>query len=390
MLERLQQKLSLFWQFQILGWLAFGVAMAFSRVGVYSFSYMAVDKAVLAGLGILLTMPLRVFYQRLRQRQLNLLAIIISSAICSYLLALPWTAGHNLAMFWYEAWLRSEPVKITRVFYGSLYHSFVLMAWSVLYFAIKNYQELQGEKERKLKAEASAQRERLRALRYQLNPHFLFNTLNAISTLIVEGRNRAATAMIARLSEFLRLSLADSERAEIPLVEELEFVRRYLEIEQLRFGDRLQVRLDMPTETLAALVPNLILQPLVENAIRHAITHRKTAGLVEITAQRVDDELHLRVSDCGPDMPKNGNGALNNGIGLKNTRLRLEELYGAQHHCELYSNNMGGLTVSLQIPFRVDGQNVSERNGHEGNEKESLRDFVYNSVMPAKAGIKMS
>ena len=371
MLERLQQKLSLFWQFQILGWLAFGVAMAFSRVGVYSFSYMAVDKAVLAGLGILLTMPLRVFYQRLRQRQLNLLAIIICSAICSYLLALPWTAGHNLAMFWYEAWLRSEPVKITRVFYGSLYHSFVLMAWSVLYFAIKNYQELQTEKERKLKAEASAQHERLRALRYQLNPHFLFNTLNAISTLIVENQNRAATAMIARLSEFLRLSLADSERAEIPLVEELEFVRRYLEIEQLRFGDRLQVHLDMPTETLAALVPNLILQPLVENAIRHAISHRTTTGIVEITAQRAGSELRLRVSDCGPDLPNNGNGAVNNGVGLKNTRLRLAELYGADQRCELQPNDMGGVTVNVHIPFRVDVQNVSERIGHEEHEYEN-------------------
>lgn len=164
MLKRLQQKIPLFWQFQILGWLVFGVAMAFSRVGVYPFSYMAVDKTVLAGLGILLTMPLRFFYKRLRPRQLSLLYTIIVSAICSYALALIWTAGHNLAMFWYEAWLRSEPVKITHIFYGSLYHSFVLLAWSVLYFAIKNYQELQDEKERKLKAEASAQRERLRAL----------------------------------------------------------------------------------------------------------------------------------------------------------------------------------------------------------------------------------
>ncbi|MGH7594773.1 MAG: sensor histidine kinase [bacterium] len=371
MLERLQQKISLFWQFQIIGWLAFGVAMTFSRVGVYPFSYMVVDKAVLAGLGILLSMLLRYFYQRLRRRQFSLLSIIVVSAICSYLLALPWTAGHNLAMFWYDAWLRNEPVKITRIFYGCLYHSFVLLAWSVLYFTIKNYQELQAEKERKLKAEASAQRERLRALRYQLNPHFLFNTLNAISTLIVEGQNRAATGMIARLSEFLRLSLADSERAEIPLVEELEFIRRYLEIEQLRFGDRLQVRFDMPTETLPALVPNLILQPLVENAIHHAITYRKAAGLVEITAQRVELALHLCVSDCGPEISNNGNAAAHNGVGLKNTRQRLEELYGTQHRFELQPNEMGGLTVNLQIPFRVDVQKISEHNGHEELEYEN-------------------
>lgn len=371
MLDRWQQKIPLFWQFQILGWLAFGVAMAFSRIGVYPFSYMAVDKAVLAGLGILLTVLLRYIYQRLHQRHPGLLYLIIASAICSYLLALPWTAMHNFAMFWYEAWLRSEPIKITHIFYGSLYHSFVLLAWSVLYFAIKNYQELQAEKERKLKAEASAQRDRLRALRYQLNPHFLFNTLNAISTLIVEGRNRSATAMIARLSEFLRLSLADSERTEIPLVEELEFVRRYLEIEQLRFGDRLQVRFDIPTETLSAFVPNLILQPLVENAIRHAITHRKTTGLVEIAAQRVENELHLRVSDCGLDAPKNGNAAARNGVGLKNTRLRLEELYGEQQHCVLQRNDSGGLTVSLQIPFRIEAQKDPKRNGHEEFEYEN-------------------
>jgi LytS/YehU family sensor histidine kinase len=288
-----------------------------------------------------------------------LLYIIVVCAICSYLLALIWTAGHNLAMFWYEAWLQGRPMKVTRIFYGSLYHSFVLLAWSILYFAIKNYQDLQAERERKLKAEASAQRERLRALRYQLNPHFLFNSLNAISTLVVEGQNRVATAMIARLSEFLRLSLEGSDHAEIPLAEELEFIRRYLEIEQMRFGDRLHVRIDVPAELLSALVPNLILQPLVENAIRHAITHRQTAGTVEIKARRVGNELRLRVSDCGPDMPGNGNAASRNGVGLTNTRKRLEELYGAQHGFELRQQDGGGLAVTLQIPFRADTRSLS-------------------------------
>jgi LytS/YehU family sensor histidine kinase len=127
----------------------------------------------------------------------------------------------------------------------------------------------------------------------------------------------------------------------------------------------------MPAETLPALVPNLILQPLVENAIRHAITHRKSSGAVEITAQRVGSELHLRVSDCGRDMPNNGHAAAHNGVGLKNTRLRLEELYGAQQRCDLQPNDMGGLTVNLQIPFRVDVQKLSERNGHEEHEYDN-------------------
>jgi sensor histidine kinase YesM len=255
----------------------------------------------------------------------------------------------------YNAWLAGVPFELTRIgvlFDGSLYHSFVLMAWSVLYFAIRYYQDLQTARERALKAETAAQRARLQALRYQLNPHFLFNTLNAISTLVVEGHNGAAGRMIAQLSDFLRLTLDGSDAREVPLVEEVTFARRYLEIEQVRFGPRLATRFDVDADTYSALVPNLILQPLVENAVRHAVAPREAGGRITVSAQRIDSYLYLRVRDDGPGLSGDATDVFDRGVGLANTRARLEEHYGPMHRFLLERSDGGGLTVTLVLPFR--------------------------------------
>ena len=297
-----------------------------------------------------------VVYRRLWQRHPSFLRIILFSVVCSYGASLVWTVGFNLIIEPYNAWLRGVPFVLDRwsiLFEGSLYQTFVLIAWSVLYFAIKEYQALQVEKERALKAEASAQRARLRALRYQLNPHFLFNTLNAISTLVVEGESRVASRMIARLSDFLRLTLESADAQEVQLLEEIDYARRYLEIEQLRFGSRLKVQFDVEPEAYAALVPNLILQPLVENAVRHAVAPREEGGAVTITAQRVDATLYLRVCDDGPGLAEDVDEAVGRGVGLANTRARLQELYGEAHGFALQRTDGGGLTVTLTLPFRT-------------------------------------
>ncbi len=191
---------------------------------------------------------------------------------------------------------------------------------------------------------------RLEALRMQLNPHFLFNTLHAISSLIHE-QPEAADRMVARLSDLLRLSLDTSKPQEVPLSDELGFLDGYLEIEQTRFADRLQVTKEIEAGTEAALVPFLLLQPLVENAIRHGIEPREERGSVAITARRQDNRLELRVRDDGPGLPKKEGKP--QGIGLANTRSRLQHLYGANSTFELRDLIEGGLEARVTLPFRT-------------------------------------
>jgi two-component system sensor histidine kinase AlgZ len=203
-----------------------------------------------------------------------------------------------------------------------------------------------------MKAETLAHQAQLRALRYQLNPHFLFNTLNAISTLVAQNENAAANRMIARLSEFLRLTLESSGAQEVPLAAEIDFMKRYLEIEQVRLGDRLDIHFDIAPETLAIPVPNLILQPLVENAIRHGIAPRESGGRLEIEARCTGGLLQLEVRNDGPK-PGGDLSPLDQGVGLSNTRARLEQLYGAAHRFELRSLETGGLAVAICLPQKT-------------------------------------
>jgi two-component system, LytTR family, sensor kinase len=180
----------------------------------------------------------------------------------------------------------------------------------------------------------------------------LFNTLNAISSLIHENP-KVADDMVGSLSQFLRTTLDVSSENEIPLRTELEFVDRYLEIQQTRFGDRLQINREMNSTAMDALVPPLILQPLVENAIRYGIESRETGGTVTIRTLRQDDILHLEVSDDGEGF-KGGQllGGIN-GVGLSNTKARLQELYGNKHQFKLTTNQPTGASVTIELPFRL-------------------------------------
>ncbi|MFN2567209.1 MAG: sensor histidine kinase [Gemmatimonadaceae bacterium] len=318
--------------------------MALSRVGRYPIDYMIVTKLALTTIGFVLSLGLRHLYRRLLRRDPSVEQIVVATVVASYLVSLSWTAAYNLvdARIW-EA-LSDRPVAIDTVgklFSGSVYHAFALLAWSVFYFAIKHY-------ERSLRAESLAHQARLQALRYQLNPHFLFNTLNAISTLVVDKRNAEAGRMIARLSDFLRMTLDRPDVEEVPLADEVDFVRRYLEIEQVRFGDRLSVRIDVDDGAWSARVPALVLQPLVENAVRHAVAPREEGGRIAIEARAAEGRLRLAVSDDGPGLNGNGN---DKGIGLANTRERLKQLYGSAHRFELVNGR--GVRVEIELPLRV-------------------------------------
>jgi hypothetical protein len=190
----------------------------------------------------------------------------------------------------------------------------------------------------------------LNALRRQIEPHFLFNTLNAIAGLVREKRNDAAVTMIAGLSDFLRRVLEDSHRQQVPLEEELEFALQYLDIQKVRFAGRLQVRVSVPSQLFPAQVPSLILQPMVENAVKHGIAKRVQGGRIHISASRSNGSLTLSVYNDGPSLPLDWERT-QSGIGIANVRTRLQSLYGDAFELNMCNREPGGVEVSVSVPF---------------------------------------
>jgi signal transduction histidine kinase len=231
-----------------------------------------------------------------------------------------------------------------------------LMTYSALVglsLALAYHRESQARALNAAQLETQLSEARLRTLQAELHPHFLFNTLHAISTL-VHSRPESADRMISRLSDLLRLTFDRSGSAEVPLQEELEFLQKYLEIEQTRFQDRLTVQYEIAPDSLDAEVPRLILQPLVENAIQHGVSPRSGPGSIQIASHVEDNRLSLEVRDDGVGLSANARARLRSGIGLANTRDRLECLYGDAYRLE-FSDGGQGLTVRIEIPFHIAG-----------------------------------
>ena len=191
----------------------------------------------------------------------------------------------------------------------------------------------------------------LAALRQQIEPHFMFNTLHSITGLVRNHRNDAAVSMIVGLSEFLRRALEDSHRSQVTLAEEVEYLQRYLDIQKIRFGDRLQVSMDIPAELLRAQVPNLLLQPLVENAIKHGIAKRAAGGSVRIAGACNNGNLCLRVYNDGADSPADWQ-ATRTGVGISNLRTRLQILHGEQSELQLRQLDAGGVEAVVTLPLK--------------------------------------
>ena len=193
---------------------------------------------------------------------------------------------------------------------------------------------------------------RLGALKAQLQPHFLFNTLNAIVVLVRQQKGQQAEETLSRFSDLLRAVLADMDAQEVTLARELEYLKLYLSIEQLRFSDRLRVEFDVDPELLDAAVPHMALQPLVENSIRHGVGQLATPGVISIRASRIGDSLHVVVQDDGPGFAAQGaGGGLK--LGLANTRARLKQLYGEASELRTESGPSGGAIVTMVLPFHL-------------------------------------
>lgn len=338
----------LFWILNIAGWTGYALAawlgaLAHEKPEAY-FAVIVVS----AISGFLATLPLRLLYRSLWAKSVVVLG---SAALLScYVIAFGWQWLRNVL---YYDWVKNnwQPEHLMDYVGGVMGSFYIMLCWSGLYFGIKYYQQLQEQTEQTLKAVAATHQAQLKMLRYQLNPHFLFNTLNAISTLILDGANDTANQAVSRLSDFLRYTLDNDPMSRVTLGSELDALDLYLEIEKVRFGDRLIIEKDIDDRAEKALVPSLILQPLIENAIKYAITPSEEGGTLRITARVQQGTLAVQLSDTGPGLGNGNNGQKSSGVGLKNTRERLQQLYGDEQAFTLAPNEPTGLTVTINLPF---------------------------------------
>ena len=340
-----------FWVLQSVGWgtyaliVAIGVAPHLRRHGFVAFEVVFVTTTFLS------SFVLRLLCRHLWRKGIPWSTAVLRAVLASGLLAIPCAIAAQIA----ELAAGGVPItwhSLAAAFEGVLFAMFILISWTGLYFTVKHYEALQAERERTLEAEGLARQARLEMLRYQLNPHFLFNTLNGISTLISEGDASGANAMLVRLSRLLRSTLEENTFEEIPLKREIAITEEYLAIEKARLGSRLNVNMMIAPNTMDVFVPALLLQPLVENAIRHGIGPRAEGGTLAIDAYLDGESLHLNVSDDGvgarstdgqQERPRGG-------IGLANTIERLRVLYGADHGLIVKWPVEGGCRIEVQLP----------------------------------------
>ncbi len=342
-----------FWVLQIAGW--FGYALV-NYIGSKVFEMRDIYVFVIllnAYAGCLMTVPLRYLYRRVWNAKPWTLVLVVFTA--SYLTGTLWSVVQKFNLW--EIYRHGyRPEEWINYFKQGLDSVYIILCWSGLYFGVKYYQLLQGERQKALKANTMAHEAQLKMLRYQLNPHFLFNTLNAISTLILVNENQDANKMVSRLSDFLRYTLNTDPIKKVPLEQELHALMLYLEIEKVRFDERLEVRLDISEDAKQALVPSLILQPLIENSLKYAIAQMMSGGVIEIKAQVFANELLLEVRDNGPGAEIEDGRLVNaTGVGLANTRDRLKTLYENNYSFVISPNTPSGLTVNIRIPFEKAG-----------------------------------
>jgi two-component system LytT family sensor kinase len=361
----------LFWVLHIGGWLAWGLIAKYAytvatldEVPPHYFVYVMLITAV----GALITLLLRYVYRFLWSRPLwlRVVGFLVGTGAAGFgwlhvrgLIYDRWFQSSAEMEAYYEKMGEAAEIYWKMSYMESITIAWVVMvAWSALYFGIKYYRVFQEVQKSALRSAAMAHEAQLKMLRYQLNPHFLFNTLNAISTLILERQTGDANRMVTRLSSFLRHSLDNDPMKLVTLEQEIAALRLYLDIEKVRFEERLTLELDIEDAASQALIPSLLLQPLVENAIKYGIARAEDGGTLRISARVFAGDLLLRLSDDGPGVELvDGEIPGATGVGLRNTRERLAELYGERHVFRLSRTEPHGLTIDIRIPFEAkDGE----------------------------------
>lgn len=379
-----------FWFLQLIGWVGLCVVTFLSLTLWYNAPEWAyvVHTIVQAALGMLATLPLRYIYRsNWRKPVITQIYTGIGVVIVGALL---WTVLRMLA---YQVIVTED--HLWNDFGGWYFGSFMVFAsWSSFYYGIKYYQLLREEQQaaisarqlaqeehvKRLTAEAHSREAQLKMLRYQLNPHFLFNSLNSVSALIKTDHNDQAREMISELSSFLRFSLVTDPALKVSLSRELEMLLQYLNIEKARYGDRLTLEFDIAEEAKKGLVPSLLLQPLYENALKHAIAILPEGGVIKLVCSLKNDRMLLRLTDSGPGLkldegaqpisikPHGSDVGIDvgidiekgRGLGLRNTRERLHSQYGEDYQFDFLPHEPTGLTIVIDLPFEPAGVDQRE------------------------------
>lgn len=359
-----EDKRVLFWSLQLLGWTGWGVTFYLAAVMWGSPDSYNRYVPIITVIGIVISLGMRAIYKATWDWSWGrrVLAVLVTS----YLAGAIWRISRvSIAseLLHYEEEKVQRMQAVLQTFSDQLFYRLegvtsawmVMLCWSGLYFGIKYYRLLEEERQRGLKSETMAHEAQLKMLRYQLNPHFLFNTLNAISTLILDKQNELANTMVTRLSYFLRYSLDNDPMARVTLAQEIEAMKLYLDIEKVRFAERLRLSFEIDRGAERALIPSMLLQPLVENAIKYAIAQSINGGTIRIAARVFAGELLMEVADDGPGIDP-GATCKNKrtGVGLVNTRERLLELYGINQSFQLSKTEPHGLTINIRIPLELE------------------------------------
>ncbi|ETI64362.1 histidine kinase [Sphingobium sp. C100] len=346
--------------YSILGFWLFYTILVSLRATVIGFDSqmeMAARRMVVAVIGIIITWILYLVLRRFDTRPLA------QRVVAAFSLALPFAlamAAANYYMFnvydptmFADAEMQKKAAEenyaLVSIVEDAISRFFFLSAWAGLYLALSYAGEARRVERRAARLEQAAQQAELRSLRYQVNPHFLFNTLNSLSSLVMKDRRDEAEQMIMSLSNFYRTSLTGDPLEEVPLEEEVHLQKLYLDIEAVRFPDRLKTVIDIPPALMGACVPGLILQPVVENAIKYGVSRTSKPVEIRITAREDGDLMHINVTDDGSNPPDKADGG--SGIGLANVRDRLTARFGDQGRIVYGPRDAGGFAVLLTLPI---------------------------------------
>jgi sensor histidine kinase YesM len=336
-----------FWILQSAGWSGYFVLRTLSGLANAVPAMFVVHTLLLTATGYSLTLLMASLFRRLITMRalytviLSLAAVFVASA------------AFSVIETWSHATFVSPGARPVGVkWFGAILLNFALLAaWAALYYGINYYLLLEEEIDQREKLEGQASSAQLAMLRYQLNPHFLFNTLNSISTLVLLKQTERANAMLARLSSFLRYTLANEPTAKVTLAQEVETLKLYLEIEKMRFEDRLRPKFRIDAATIGARLPSLLLQPLIENAIKYAVTPSETGADIWISATREGNRVRIEVADNGSGGADALVATQSTGVGLANTKDRLAQAYGQAHSFTTRTNEHGGFSVTVEIPL---------------------------------------
>jgi two-component system, LytTR family, sensor kinase len=350
-----------FWQLQLAGWSGAMILRAMSAIANDQPLTFLVLVLIATITGFSISLLLAVVYRQLiSQRPL------ITWSVTLLLLTLA-AALHAFIDAWVISLYRADSeASFAQLFIGVFYLDATLLgAWSALYYAINFFLKIEEQNDLLILLENQATSAQLAMLRYQLNPHFLFNTLNSISTLVLLKQTEPANAMLSRLSSFLRYTLINEPSARVTVAQEVETLKLYLDIERMRFEERLRTTFSIDPATREALLPSLLLQPLVENAIKYAVGAQESGAEIRIEAQLVGPMLRISVSDTGPGLKSettdrrlsgisfDAGEPVSTGVGLANIRERLEQAYGDKHLFETLEPPEGGFAVIIELPLET-------------------------------------